>query len=356
MATKSCQLRPMAEAAKRLLKVALVGSPNAGKSTLLNRLIMSDISCVSNKVHTTRRNVLGVYTENETQLKFYDSPGLVTRKHLLRHHLEDSLHEDPLKASQSCDLIAVVVDASNLRDCKRLNRSLLSMLQEHQDKKSFLIMNKVDLVKDKRVLFEIANRLTEGHLEGKCTLLQSELHALIRKYSQWRIKATSPHVIELDKNSPATNENAGISVPIGYRNFNRVFSISALHDDGVDELRENLINQAQPVAELPHGPDYLSNMKTRDIVHAVIRGKVMDNVDREIPYIVKYNYLQCTKDELGSLHINLELIVPKRYMVGKLLGQNGAVIFKITNESREKIQNQLGCDTKLSIAVNSTEK
>lgn len=85
----------MDQIAKRLLKVAIIGAPNVGKSTLLNRLVQSDISCVSKKAHTTRKNALGVYTERDAQLEFYDSPGMVTRQHLLKHKLEDSLFEYP---------------------------------------------------------------------------------------------------------------------------------------------------------------------------------------------------------------------------------------------------------------------
>jgi GTP-binding protein Era len=353
------------EATKKLLRVALVGAPNAGKSTLLNKLICSEISCVSNKVHTTRRNMLGVYTEDTTQLEFYDSPGVVTKKHLLRHHLEDSLLRDPEEASRRCDLIAVVVDASNLRDSKRLNRSVLSMLKEHPDKTSYLILNKIDLVKSKRLLLDIGSRLTEGHLGGKRVLDPEFIRRMLvkSKFSPQNIKPTSPHVIELGKNKfdelesregcdqMDTYENF-----LGFRNFSRVFSISALQDDGVDHLRESLLELARPVESWPHGPDYLTDESLKDVVHAIIRGKVMDSVDNQIPYVIKYKYLQVKHDDLGSLHIDLELTVPKKYMAGKLLGQHGSVIFDIINESREKISQVLACDVKLNITVSSKER
>jgi GTP-binding protein Era len=351
------------EATRKLLRIALVGAPNAGKSTLLNRLIYSEISCVSNKVHTTRKNMLGVYTEDNTQLEFFDSPGVVTKKHLLRHHLEDSLLRDPGEASKKCDLIAVVVDASNLRDSKRLNRSLLSMLREHSDKTSYLILNKTDLVKDKRILLDIGSRLTEGHLDGKRVLNHQEINRILEKsqFSPHRIKATSPHVIELDKNRAedgmlGENNPAGQENIVGYRNFSQVYSISALQNEGVDRLRESLLELAKPVDAWPHGPDYLTNESVKDVAHAIIRGKVMDSVDNQIPYVIKYKYLQVKYDDLGSLHIDLELFVPQKYMVGKLLGQHGTVIFGIINESREKISRVLACDVKLNITVKSNEK
>lgn len=348
------------EATKRLLRIAIIGAPNAGKSTLLNKLIFSEISCVSNKVHTTRRNMLGVYTEGATQLEFFDSPGVVTKEHLLRHHLEDTLLRDPEEASKKCDLIAVVVDASNLRDSKRLNRSVLSMLKEHSDKKSFLILNKTDLVKSKRLLLDIGSRLTEGHLEGKRILDQEQIRRILldSKFSPNRIKATSRFVIELDKRKPEEDHpdvNCNENI-VGYRNFSQVFSISALQDDGVEKLRESLLQLAKPVESWPHAPDYLTNDSLKDVVHATIRGKVMDSVDNQIPYVIKYNYLQVKYDDLGSLHVDLELVVPQKYMVGKLLGQHGVVIFGVINESRERISQVLGCDVKLNITVKCKDK
>lgn len=350
------------EAAKRLLRVALIGAPNAGKSTLLNRLTMSEISCVSNKVHTTRRNTLGVYTQDNTQIEFYDSPGYVTKKHVLRHHLEDSLLNGPKEAAQVCDLIAVVVDVSNPRGSWRLSSYIMNMLHEHEDKKSCLILNKVDLLKEKRMLIDMGVRLTEGHLEGKPQLQKHELRKLLhRQGGLGTQRKPSPYVIDLDhKPNDDFDENAGVGFgskappPLGYRNFSQVYSISALKDDGVDELREDLIQRALPVEAWPHGAEYLSNLSTKDLVHSIIRGNLMDCVDREIPYVVKYKYLKCTYDEVGSLHIELEILVPKKYMIGRLLGEHGVVIFKITNESRDRIATMMGCDVKLNITVNST--
>lgn len=349
------------EATKRLLKVCLIGAPNAGKSTLLNKLIMSEISCVSNKVHTTRKNVLGVYTEADTQLEFFDSPGVITRKHSLKHRLEDSLLRDPEEAAASCDLIALIVDVSNKRDSWKLNRNLLNILNDHKDKKSLLVMNKVDLVKDKRLLLDIGMRLTEGHIENELTCPREQFEHMMVRHSMNEPLGLDPdrplgrHVIELSprKKKPEVEEkDRDQQQPsIGYRNFSRIFSISALNDDGVDELRQELIQRAKPVEMWPHGPNYMTDMRFDDIVHSIIRGKMMDNVKNEVPYVLKYRYQECKFDELGSLHVNLQLIAPKKYMIGQILGEKGSIIFSVINESRDLIARTLGCDVKLNIAV-----
>jgi len=323
---------------------------------------MSDISCVSNKVHTTRQNILAAYTEGDTQLEFYDSPGTVTREHLLKHRLEESLITEPKAAVERCDLIAVLVDASNPRERRKINKGVLRMLQDHEDRESILIMNKIDLIKEKRQLLDIGTRLTGGYIENKLVLEDPVLLDLLRRKPLQSQKPTSKYVIELDKDRPddessLQDQSGGADFYEGvYRNFSRVFSISAKEDDGIDNLREALLGMAKPVAQWPHGPEFLSPCNSKDLVNSIIRGKVMDYAEKQVPYLVKYNYRQYMFDEMNSLFIDLQLKVPKKYMVGKLLGQNGVTIFRITNESREKISTTLGCDVKLRIEVTSTEK
>lgn len=356
---------------RKLLKVALIGAPNAGKSTLLNRLLDNELSCVSNKVHTTRRNILGVYTEDDTQLEFYDSPGIVTREHLLKHRLEADLHTEPIQASARCDLIAVVVDAANIREQKRLNKGVLQILNQNEDKDSILILNKVDLVKDKRSLIDTGVRLTQGYLEKESTIPRRSLKKMTRREledlnllghldrsqdSKTTGKPTKLHKyvidLEADKAKPTYRPRDPYSPDeIGYRNFSQLFSISALHDDGIDDLREYMIDLAKPVVAWPHGPDFVSNLSNKDVVHEIIRGKVMDNLDHELPYVVKFRYDEFKFDDLGSLHIHLTLACPKKYMIGRIIGENGTVVCRIIDQAQAAICKTLGCDVKLMINV-----
>lgn len=365
--------------AKFLLRVAFIGCPNAGKSTILNKIIGSDISVVSSKVHTTRKNVLGVYTSGQSQLEFYDSPGLVTRKHLLRHRLEDSFLSDPELAVHRCDLIAVVVDAANERERWRLNRATLRLLEDHLDKMSVLVLNKVDLVKDKRFLLDIGTRLTQGFIEGESSIEPKTIKKLAREevlrlnltahldqdtLSQYmeetRPRPKHKYVIDLDAKAAGVDaepiENEYNPDRIGFKNFSRLFSTSAINDDGIAELRDYLISRALPVEEWPHGPDYVTNQNTRDIVHGIIRGRVLDHTEHEVPYLVSYKYSSCGYDEMGSLHVHLTILCPNRYMIARVLGKGGASISRIVSESRELICKTLGCDVKLDIQVEGASK
>lgn len=407
--------RSAVDGCAKLLKIAIVGAPNAGKSTLLNRLIGNNISCVSNKVHTTRKNILGVYTHHDnTQLKFYDSPGIVNRKHILKHGLEDSMITEPEEAVEDCDMIAVLQDISNIREQKMINQGIVKLLQEHcEDKKAILIMNKVDLFKDKRALLDIGTRLTEGCIDGKLTLSLRKVLSLpletvrelnlIRhyneasgrnepvqsdyieeKYGQGKVDSNDDvanverkykHVYELQKLNENIEKNRAsidelyenpdiVGVPIlddyankrdtnrrSFDGFSNVFSISALNNDGVDELRHYLLCEAKPIEKLPHGPDYITNLNTKEIVHAIIRGKLMDNTDRSVPYSVTFRYYFCNYDDMGSLHVNLRMLCPEKYMISNIVGDKGVKIHKIIEESISSISNTLGCDVKLDIQV-----
>lgn len=352
----------------KLLRVALLGPPNAGKSTLLNKLVCNEISCVSNKVHTTRRNILGVYTENQSQLEFYDAPGIIDRQHSLKHRIEDSVLRGPDDAALKCDLLAIMVDISNEREQRRLNKGLLNLLHENAGKPSILILNKVDLLKEKRKLLDISYTLTEGCIGGRPTRGRFDPSDKFNSMSPSkpdqrleelivRSKKLHKFVIDLnqEKNSQPlqdeSSENNMEPKELGYKNFSQVFSISALQDDGVEELRKHMISLAKPVEKWPHGPDFLTNQSGKEIAHGIIRGRMMDHVDKAIPYMLEYNYYQFQYDDVGSLHIHLCIKCPEFYMISKVIGEKGSVISRVSAEAREAIANALGTDVKLIIQV-----
>lgn len=349
------------EGALKLLRVALLGTPNVGKSTLLNRLVCNEISCVSNKVHTTRKNILGVYTEGDTQLEFFDSPGIIDKQHSAKHNIESTLVRGPEEAALRCDLLAVMVDISNPREQRRLNKGLLSMLYENTGKQSILIMNKIDLIKEKRKLLDLSFTLTQGCIDGKPTRQRygDPLDIAKKTPSSENSKGQSgtlhKYVIDLNKENrqyvDELPEDISKPTQLGYKNFSQVFSISALNDDGVEELRNHMLSLAKPVNRWPHGPDYLTNQNSQDVAHSIIRGRLMDHVDKAIPYLLIYKYRQFEYDDVGSLHIQLTVKCPESYMVPKVIGEKGVTISRVSADSRDAIANALGADVKLMIQV-----
>ncbi|XP_041348984.1 GTPase Era, mitochondrial-like [Gigantopelta aegis] len=176
----------------KLLRVAIIGTPNAGKSTLTNQLMRWKVSSVSPKVHTTRHNVRAVFTEDDTQIVFMDTPGLLHPKQRKKHHLEMTLVTDPERSLESADLIAVLHDISNTWTRNQLDPLVLQILHLYPQLPSILILNKVDLLKKKSLLLQITRNLTEGVVGGemagahtkKTSRRKQHIDEFLNKYDQ----------------------------------------------------------------------------------------------------------------------------------------------------------------------------
>lgn len=131
--------------------VAIVGRPNVGKSTLLNRLIGQKISIVSRKAQTTRHRVTGILTDDDTQFVFVDTPGFQTTH---RNALNRSMNRTVTTALGSVDLVFFVIEADRFNED---DRKVVSVLP--QDAKVILVINKVDLIKDKTRLLPFIERV-----------------------------------------------------------------------------------------------------------------------------------------------------------------------------------------------------
>uniref|UniRef100_A0A8C7Z6N8 GTPase Era, mitochondrial n=1 Tax=Oryzias sinensis TaxID=183150 RepID=A0A8C7Z6N8_9TELE len=127
----------------KVLKVAVIGAPNAGKSTLSNQLLGRKVFAVSKKVHTTRARALGVLTEDDTQIILLDTPGLTTPSKAKRHQLEKTLLVDPWDTVKEADLMVVMVDAGDRWMCSRLDFEVLKCLAQHPQIPAILVLNKV---------------------------------------------------------------------------------------------------------------------------------------------------------------------------------------------------------------------
>uniref|UniRef100_H3BZ92 GTPase Era, mitochondrial n=1 Tax=Tetraodon nigroviridis TaxID=99883 RepID=H3BZ92_TETNG len=160
----------------KVLKVAVIGAPNAGKSTLSNQLLGRKVFAVSRKVHTTRNRALGVLTEGDTQIILLDTPGLTTVSKVKRHQLEKSLLVDPWNTVKEADLMVVMVDVSDRWMCGRLDMEVLKCLSQHPDTPAILVLNKTYFIsKAKTGSWEYHSEvLTDQSPEDICTNLVRE--------------------------------------------------------------------------------------------------------------------------------------------------------------------------------------
>lgn len=202
---------------KKLVKVAILGLPNAGKSTLVNKLInrtvcifihvriiylfhnfnIKQVSLICNiyiqicptssKVHTTIHKAEAIYTEGDTQIVFMDTPGLIVSKEIKAYKLSDSFKDDPKTALIEADIIGIVQDVTNVYTRYKIDNFVLNYIKEkREDTQLLIILNKVDRLKQKTALLEVTRQLMN-------------------------------------------KEN--------YPKFDDIFMVSALNGDGVDDLR-----------------------------------------------------------------------------------------------------------------------
>ncbi|EGI63045.1 DNA ligase 1 [Acromyrmex echinatior] len=150
--------------AEKSLKIAFLGAPNVGKSTLVNQLIKRSICPVSCKVHTTQTKAHAIYCEGDTQLIFMDTPGMVSLTESKKFKLADSFRKDQKTSLNMADIIGIVQNAENIYTRHKIDSNILELLTEDIKKKIpiILVINKVDRIKKKEILLDFVYTLTKS--------------------------------------------------------------------------------------------------------------------------------------------------------------------------------------------------
>jgi GTPase len=261
--------------------VAIVGAPNAGKSTLLNRLVGSKISIVSPKVQTTRNRVLGVVIEGDAQIVFIDTPGIFTP----RRRLDRAMIKAAWRGVTDADLTLQLVDAQRQEmddDTRRIIDGLKSGALQGEGRKALLALNKIDLIKRERLL-ELA------------TLYDAE----------------------------------GI--------FSDIFMISAEKGDGVDQLVKAL------AARMPQGPwhfpaDQISDVPLRLLAAEVTREHLFRQVHDELPYELTVENESWKDFQNGSVRIEQAIYIGRETHKPILLGEGGRRIKSVRVAAQKELE------------------
>ncbi|XP_008826915.1 GTPase Era, mitochondrial [Nannospalax galili] len=322
----------------RVLRVALLGAPNAGKSTLSNQLLGRKVFPVSKKVHTTRCQALGVITEKEAQVILLDTPGIISPIKQKRHHLELSLLEDPWKSMESADLVVVLVDVSDKWTRNQLNPQVLKCLTQFSQVPSILVLNKVDCLKQKSVLLELTAVLTEGVVNGKKLNIRQAFHSQPRTHCP----------------SSATEDSNAHSVEnpqrVGWPHFQEIFMLSALNNEDVKTLKHYLLAQAQPGPWEFHS-GVLTSQAPEEICTNKIREKLLEYLPEEVPYSVQQKTLVWEEGPSGELVIQQNLLVPKESHLRILIGRKGHLISQIAQEVGQDLMDIFLCDVRIRLSV-----
>jgi GTP-binding protein Era len=269
--------------------VAIAGTPNAGKSTLLNRMLGEKISITSKKPQTTRNRILGVLHRTEFQIVFFDTPGVFEAKDKLNVRIVDAA----LSAVGDADSLLVVIDVSHPEP--NAERFLIKQLQS-QTRPVILALNKIDLVDKPLVL------------------------ASIDKWSK-------------------------------LYEFNEIIPISARHGTQIDELIAAMTGTLP--AGPPYFPeDTLTDVTERFIAAELIREQVFRLTGEEIPYATAVT-IETFKEKKEGRLVNIEAAIhlERDSQKGIVIGKNGSKLKQIGTRSREQIEQMLGCKVYLKLFV-----
>lgn len=268
--------------------VAIIGRPNVGKSTLLNRVVAQKIAIMSNKAQTTRNKIQGVYTTDNEQIVFIDTPGI----HKPKTKLGDFMVETAYSALREVDAVLFMVSADQPR-----GRGDDFIIERLKNTKApiYLVINKID------------------------TIHPDQLLPIIEDYRK-----------ELD--------------------FKEIVPISATEGNNVDTLLTTLTNdlpegpQFYPDDQVTDHPEYF-------IVSELIREKILHMTEQEVPHSIAVITESMKRDEFDKVHIQATIVVERDSQKGIIIGKGGKMLKNIGIKSRKDIENLLGNKVYLELWV-----
>ena len=268
-----------AEANQRCGFIAVIGAPNAGKSTLVNVLVGAKVAIVSHKVQTTRSPVRGIATDGDSQLVFMDTPGLFEPK----RRIERAMVDAAWGGAHAADIIVLVIDAA-----KGLDADLEGILDKLRDVGAprIAVLNKVDRVEEKTQLLALAQALESR-------------------------------------------------VP-----FQRLFMLSALSGDGVADLKAYLAAHV-PAGPWHYPADDLTDVPLRTLAAEITREKIYNRLHDELPYASTVETTSWQERKDGSVRIEQTIFVARDGQKAIVLGKGGQTIKQISTESRKELTEML---------------
>lgn len=259
--------------------VAIIGRPNVGKSTLLNRIVKQKIAIMSDKAQTTRNKIQGVYTTPDAQIVFIDTPGI----HKPKHRLGDYMVETAYSALREVDAVLFMVSADQPRG--RGDDFIIEHLRKTKAP-VFLVINKIDKI------------------------TPDELLPIIEDYQE-----------QFD--------------------FKEVVPISATEGNNVETLLDELVAlmpegpQYYPEDQVTDHPEYF-------IVSELIREKVLFLTRDEVPHSVAVMIDSMKRDEYDKVHVQATIIVERDSQKGIIIGKGGKMLKEIGTKARRDIEHLLG--------------
>lgn len=268
--------------------VAIVGRPNVGKSTFLNRVIGQKIAIMSNTAQTTRNKIQGIYTTDEAQIVFIDTPGV----HKPKSKLGDYMVQSAMSALNEVDAVLFMVNAAEKRGAG--DNFIIDRLKNVKAP-VYLLINKIDQVKP------------------------DDLLPVMEQYQT--------------------------ALP-----WKAVYPISALEGNNVDELLTGLVEQ-MPNGPQYYPADQVTDHPERFVVSELIREKIFMLTREEVPHSVDVEIESMKQKDEDHVHIEATIIVERPTQKGIMIGKGGSMLKKIGTLARQDIEHLLGSKVYLQLWV-----
>lgn len=259
--------------------VSIIGRPNVGKSTLLNRIVGQKVAIMSDVPQTTRNKIQGVVTSDDSQIVFIDTPGI----HKPQTRLNDFMLKSAYSTFNEVDLVLFMVNATEKRGAG--DNFILEKLKNLRTPK-FLIINKIDQIKPEEVL------------------------KIIMDY---------------------TSDNE----------FNEVIPISAMQGNNVDEMMRT-IKKYMPEGPQFYPDDQVTDHPEYFVVAEFIREKILQLTKEEVPHSVAVVVESMLRNEDDKVHVHATIIVDRASQKGIIIGKGGKMLKEIGVRSRRDIEAMLG--------------
>ncbi len=274
--------------------VSIIGRPNVGKSTLLNRVVGEKIAIISNKPQTTRYTISGIYTHKKGQIVFVDTPGI----HKPSNKLASMMNKDALKSTKDVDLVLFIVEPSDY--IGKGDKFIINVLKE-KSIPVILLINKIDVVKKENIL--------------------KVIDAFSKLYD-----------------------------------FKEIIPISAYTGENVQLVIDRIFDYLEE-GPMYYPEDEITDQPVKSIVSEIVREKILYNMNDEIPhgvYVVVETFEKRPDKEI--IDIRCTIVVEKDSHKGMLIGKKGQMLKKIATSSRIDIEKMLGTKVNLKTFVKVKKK
>ena len=261
--------------------IAIVGRPNVGKSTLINKIVAEKVAIVSDKAGTTRDNIKGILNVKDNQYIFIDTPGIHKPQHLLGEYMTNIA----INILKDVDVILFLIDAS--KTIGTGDMFVMDRINENSNKPKILLVNKVDLISDEQK-------------EEKLKEIEEKLGK-----------------------------------------FDKIIFASAMYSFGIAQLLEALDPYLEEGVKY-YPDDMYTDMSTYRIITEIVREKILLKTRDEIPHSVAVEIIDVERNEGKKDKFNINIYVERDSQKGIIIGKNGKMLKDIGMESRQEIEDLLG--------------